>query len=74
MKLEDCDFIVNEYKADLKAETDQLWDKMVEEKAKEATAPSKNYTMSAYYAGMYRDAKYGAFCFENNVFNITTEE
>jgi hypothetical protein len=23
---------------------------------------------------MYRDAKYGAFCFENNVFNITTEE
>lgn len=69
--LKECVDIVKEWVKDLNEEKEKLWQKMVE-----AREESKNgkYDISGYYAGQYKNAQYENFCFESNVYNVTTEE
>ena len=69
--LKDCLEVVKDWCKDLTKEKKELWDKLL--KAKE-DADKGEHDSTAYYAGLYRNAAYEEFCFETNVFNITTEE
>jgi hypothetical protein len=66
--LSDCVDVVNEWKKDLNAEAEEHFQKMIEEHENEKENPQS--TMSAYYAGLYRDCKYDSFSFESNVYDI----
>lgn len=66
--LSDCIEVVNEWKKDMNAEAEEMWAKMVEARENEKENPTA--TMSAYYAGLYRDLKYDSFSFESNVYDI----
>lgn len=70
MPLKDCIDHVKEYCGDLKKELQENYDKLVEAH----NNPEGNGTMAGYYAGKYKDACYGNFCFESNVYNISTQE
>ncbi len=65
--LSDCVDVVNDWKKDLNAEAEQYFQKMLEAREKENENPTD--TMSAYYAGLYRDCKYDSFSFESNVYD-----
>lgn len=69
--LTDCLETVKKWRIDLKAKQEELWRDMIESRKKSL---SGEYDMTGYYAGMYRDANYGNFCFETGVYNITTCE
>lgn len=65
--LSDCIDTVKEWVLDLNQQTEDYFQKMIKAKKKEK---NDDWPMSAYYAGLYKDAKYGNFCFETNVYNI----
>ena len=65
--LSDCIDVVNEWKKDINAEAEGYFQKILEEREKEKENPQS--TMSAYYAGLYRNCKYDAFSFESNVYD-----
>jgi hypothetical protein len=67
--LTECTTIVEEWKQDLEAEADELWDKMVVAREKEKSAEN-NLSMSGYYAARYSEARYDSFCFNSNVYDI----
>lgn len=67
--LSECIETVKEWVRDTTKETEEYFEKMVKERAKEKI--EGHGTMSAYYAGLYRSALYNSFCFESNVYNIT---
>lgn len=70
--LTECVDTVKEWVKDLGKEADELFEKLTEERQKEKNGDKG--TMSAYYAGLYKDATYQNFCFESNVFNLETDE
>ena len=65
-----CLEIINEWKTDMRAEAEKHFEKMLEAREKEKGNDSKFNTMSAYYAGLYKDCLYDNFSFESNVYNI----
>ena len=71
--LSECLDIVKEYNTpSIKDKAIEYWDKMIEAKNEEIEKELKGMptsTMSAYYAGLYRDCKYDSFSFEQNVFD-----
>lgn len=67
--LKDCLDIVKEWCKDLEVEKTKLWNELLEAKEK---ADNGEWDMTAYIAGKYRDAAYGNFCFDSNVFDATT--
>lgn len=69
--LSDCIDVVNEWKKDLNAEAEVFFQKMLEEREREKETPES--TMSAYYAGLYRNCKYDAFSFESNVYDTVNQ-
>ncbi len=69
--LSECIDIVTKWIKDLKKEAQTLFNKLRKERLKE-NKEGKGM-MSAYYAKLYSDCVYGDFCFESNVFDITTE-
>ena len=68
VKLTDCIETVKSWCRDLEREKVDIWEKMVDAKEK---ADKGEYDMSGYFAGQYKDAQYGSFCFESNVYNIS---
>jgi hypothetical protein len=68
LPLSTCIDVVNEWKKDLNAEAEEYFQKILEERENEKEHP--NSTMSAYYAGLYRDCKYDSFSFQSNVYDI----
>lgn len=64
--LAECLDTVKEWVKDLEKEKEELFGKLIESR-------EKKDTMDAYYAGLYKDASYGNFCFESNVYNVTEE-
>lgn len=66
--LKDCIDVVKEWCKDLDKEREELWDKLVQ--AKEEAKEGK-WDSTGYLAGQYRDAHYGNFCFDSNVYNVT---
>ena len=70
--LKDCLKVVKKWCKNLSEFAEELWEKMLECKAKELNKATD--TLSAYYAKKYADAKYENFCFDTNVFNIDTYE
>lgn len=67
LPLSECIEVVTEWKKDMNAEAEKHFQKMLEERENEKENP--NSTMSAYYAGLYRDCKYDSFSFESNVYD-----
>jgi hypothetical protein len=65
-----CLEIINEWKTDMRAEAEKHFEKMLEAREKEKGNDSKFNTMSAYYAGLYKDCLYDNFSFESNVYDI----
>lgn len=65
--LSDCIEVVKDWTKDHNAEAENHFQKMLEERENEKENP--NSTMSAYYAGLYRDCKYDSFSFESNVYD-----
>lgn len=65
--LKDCLPVVQDFVKDLDKEKEELWSKM--ETARNE-AKQGQYDMTGYYAGQYKDAQYGSFCFETNVYDI----
>lgn len=65
-----CLEIINEWKTDMRAEAEKHFEKMLEARENEKDKDSKFNTMSAYYAGLYKDCLYDNFSFESNVYNI----
>lgn len=63
-----CLDVVNEWKVDMKKESEMYFNLMLEEKAKNI-----EHDLSAYYAGLYRNAKYDSFSFESNVYDIDNQ-
>ena len=68
--LKDCIDVVKEWCKDLDKEREELWNKLVQ--AKEESKEGK-WDSTGYLAGQYRDAQYGNFCFDSNVYNVTEE-
>lgn len=68
VQLSDCIEVVNDWTKDMNAEAEEMWGKMIEARENEKENPTD--TMSAYYAGLYRDLKYDSFSFESNVYDI----
>jgi hypothetical protein len=66
--LNDCVEVVKDWAKDTNAEAEEVFQKLLEARENEKENPDS--TMSAYYAGMYRDLKYDAFSFESNVYDI----
>lgn len=69
--LSDCIVTVKEWLQDLDKMADGYFEKLVEEREKEKGG--KKGTMSAYYAGLYKDVTYQNFSFESNVYDIDTD-
>ena len=67
--LTECVAVVEEWKQDLEAEAEELWDKMVTARSKEKSGEVK-FGMSGYYAARYSETKYDSFCFNSNVYDI----
>jgi len=65
-----CLDVINDWKLDMRAEGEKHFEKMLEAREGEKINGSKFLTMSAYYAGLYRDCLYDSFSFESNVFDI----
>ncbi len=73
--LKDCLQEVKLWVRDIKEDAEKLFLKIVEAREDEKNKPENKYnTMSAYYAGLYKDVVYNNFCFESNVYNCTKEE
>ena len=68
-QLTNCVIVVEEWKQDLEAEADELWDKLIDARSKEKLGEEK-FGMSGYYAARYSEAKYDSFCFNSNVYDI----
>ncbi len=64
--LRECLETVKGWIRNLDKEKKEAWDKMLKAKKE---AENGEYDMSGYYAGIYKDAQYGSFCFETNVYN-----
>ena len=64
--LTNCIPVIQDWKKDMVAEAETIWNKMIEAKANSA----HEYDMSGYYAGIYRDLKYDNFSFESNVYDV----
>jgi hypothetical protein len=69
LPLSECVDMVREWCKDSKKEAEEYFEKLVEERAKEKIEGMG--TMSAYYAGLYKDAVYDNFCFETNVYDAS---
>ena len=69
-QLTNCVIVVEEWKQDLEAEADELWDKMIEARTQEKSGENNLSSMSGYYAVLYSEAKHDDFCFNSNVFDI----
>ena len=69
--LRNCIETVKEWCKNLEEEQEQLWNKLL--KAKEE-AKDGQWDSTGYLAGQYKDAKYGNFCFDSNVYDITTQQ
>ena len=69
--LKDCIETVKEWCKNLEEEKEQLWNKLL--KAKEE-AKEGQWDSTGYLAGQYKDAQYGNFCFDSNVYDITTQQ
>lgn len=67
--LTDCIDIIKEWTFDVNLKADEYWAKMLAEYINEKDSQNGG-TMSAYYAGLYRDLKYDNFSFESNVYDI----
>lgn len=67
--LKECVTVVEEWKQDLEAEADELWDKLINAREKEKSGEEK-FGMSGYFAARYSEAKYDSFCFNSNVYDI----
>lgn len=65
--LKDCVDIVKEWVSDLEKEAQEYRDKMIEYKKLEDD-------MSAHYAWLYKNAKYGNFSFDSNVYDVSNYE
>ena len=68
LPLSECIEVVNDWKIDLNDKAEEYFKKLLE-----ARAEKDKYDMSAYYAGLYKNAKYDAFSFESNVYDIDNE-
>lgn len=66
LPLSECIEVVTEWKKDMNAEAEEVFTKLLEAREEEKT---KGGTMSAYYAGIYKNLKYDDFSFESNVFD-----
>ena len=71
LPLSECVKEVNNWIRDVDKEAAEYFDKIIEEREKEKGIG--HGTMSAYYAGKYRDSVYNNFCFDSNVYDITAE-
>jgi hypothetical protein len=71
LPLTECLGVIKEWIKDMNAEADEHFQNMV--KARKEEKSKKGGTMSAYYAGLYKDAKYDRFCFESNIYDIVNE-
>jgi hypothetical protein len=67
--LTECVAIVEEWKQDLEAEADELWDKMIEARTQEKSREDK-FGMSGYFAARYSEVHHDEFCFNSNVYDI----
>jgi hypothetical protein len=68
LPLSQCIDIVKEWTKDMNEKADEYWEKMVKERESEV-GENKRSTMSAYYAGIYKNCKYDDFSDESNVFD-----
>lgn len=68
IELSSCIDVVNEWKLDMKEESEKYFNLMLKEVAK-----NQEHDLSAYYAGLYRNAKYDSFSFESNVYDIDNQ-
>lgn len=76
--LADCIEIVRDYRRDPDKEAEENWKRMIEERRKERIQVKKKApyvsTSSAYYAGLYKNARYREFCFDINVYDVNYGE
>ena len=72
MPLANCIDIVKEWTKDMNEKADEYWEKMVKERESEV-GENKRSTMSAYYAGIYKNCKYDNFSDESNVFDTDSQ-
>lgn len=70
--LSDCIDIIKEWTKDMDEKAEEYWEKMLKEHESEV-GENKKSTMSAYYAGMYKDCRYDNFSFESNVYDIENQ-
>lgn len=74
MPLSECAAIVKKWKRDLVKEANKAFRQLCIERKKEREARKRGETyvntMSAYYAGIYKDATYDDFCFDSNTYDI----
>lgn len=73
VSLTECISVVNDWAKDTDAEAEEVFQKMLEAREKEKESDSKFDTMSAYYAGIYRDLKYDNFSFDSNVYDTVNQ-
>lgn len=69
--LSECIDTVKDWIQDLGKVADEYFEKLVEERQKEKAG--EKGSMSAYYAGLYKDAAYQNFSFESNVYDVDTD-
>ena len=72
MPLANCIDIVKEWTKDMNEKADEYWEKMVKERESEV-GENKRSTMSAYYAGIYKNCKYDNFSDESNVYDTDSQ-
>lgn len=68
IELSSCIDVVKEWKLDMKEESEKYFNLMLKEVAK-----NQEHDLSAYYAGLYKNAKYDAFSCKSNVFDIDNQ-
>ena len=69
LPLSECLSVVKEWTKDTDAEAEEMFTKMLAAREEEKENSGKYNTMSAYYAGIYKDLKYDSFSFESNVYD-----
>jgi hypothetical protein len=68
--LTQCLSIIKEWTVNVKADAEEAFKKLLEAREEEK---EKGGTMSAYYAGIYRNLIYDAFSTESNIYDIENE-
>jgi hypothetical protein len=73
LSLKNCIERVKKYRGDINIRKEEALANQLTAIEKEKANPEE-YKMSGYYAGQYKDAVNGYFCFDCNIFNIEEEQ